>query len=87
MKSKEWLDDPAGASIPDSDSLQADACAPGYKYDSNTRLLLESKDDMRRRGVPSPDEWDAVALTFAEPVSGKVANFGRKLEYPTFSVA
>lgn len=69
MKSKEWLDDPAGADIPDSDSLQADACGPGYKYDSNTRLILESKDDMKRRGVRSPDEWDAVALTFAEPVT------------------
>ena len=50
-KSRDWLDDPAGVSIPDSDSLQADACGPGYKYDSNTRLLLESKDDMRRRGM------------------------------------
>jgi hypothetical protein len=54
--------------IPDSDSLQADACGPGYKYDSHPRLQLESKDAMRARGVPSPDEWDAVALTFAEPV-------------------
>lgn len=68
MKSKEWLEDPAGAQIPDSDSLQADACGPSYKYDSNTRLQLEKKEDMRRRDVPSPDEWDAVALTFAEPV-------------------
>lgn len=69
MRSKEWLEDVAGADIPDSDSLQADACGPGYKYDSNTRLQLESKDDMRRRKVVSPDEWDAVALTFAEPVA------------------
>lgn len=69
MKSKEWLEDPAGAEIPDSDSLQADACGPSYKWDSNTRLVLEKKEDMRRRDVPSPDEWDAVALTFAEPVA------------------
>jgi hypothetical protein len=69
MKSKEWLEDPAGAQIPDSDSLQADACGPSYKYDSNTRLQIEKKEDMRRRDVPSPDEWDAVALTFAEPVA------------------
>jgi hypothetical protein len=68
MKSKEWLEDVAGAQIPDSDSLQADACGPSYKYDSHTRLQLEKKEDMRRRDVPSPDEWDAVALTFAEPV-------------------
>ena len=69
MKSKEWLEDVAGADIPDSDSLQADACGPSYKWDSNTRLVLEKKEDMRRRDVPSPDEWDAVALTFAEPVA------------------
>jgi hypothetical protein len=68
MASRDWLDQEGGADIPDTDSLQADACGPGYKYDSNSRLLLERKEDMRRRGVPSPDEWDAVALTFAEPV-------------------
>lgn len=69
MKSKEWLEDEGGADIPDLDSLQGDACGPGYKYDSNTRVQLESKEDMRRRGIRSPDEWDAVALTFAEPVA------------------
>ncbi len=53
MKSKEWLEDPAGVNIPDSDRLQADACGPTYKFDSNTRLLLEKKEDMRKRGVPS----------------------------------
>jgi hypothetical protein len=86
MKSKEWLDEPAGAAIPDLDTLQADACGPSYKYDSNTRLVLERKEDMRRRQVPSPDEWDAVALTFAEPVN-PVSNFHKKIEYPKLSIA
>jgi hypothetical protein len=81
MKSKQWLEDPAGAQIPDSDSLQADACGPAYRYDSNTRLVLESKADMRRRGLSSPDEWDAVALTFAEPVAPAAGHFHRKLVY------
>lgn len=67
-RSREWLDEEGGADIPDSDSLQADACAPGYHFDTNQRLLLESKEHMRARGLRSPDEWDAVALTFAEPV-------------------
>jgi hypothetical protein len=41
--------------------------------------LLERKDQMKKRGVPSPDEWDAVALTFAEPVIvGKLA----PIKYP-----
>lgn len=68
MRSKKWLEDVAGAQIPDSDSLQADATAPGYKYDMHSRLLLESKEDIGKRGMRSPDEWDAIALTFAEPV-------------------
>lgn len=69
MASNDWLQDVAGVSIPDLDWLQADACGPRYKYDSNARLQLEKKEDMRRRGVPSPDGWDAVVLTFAEPVA------------------
>ena len=69
MLSKEWLQEVGGADIPDLDGLQADACAPSYNYDSQQRLVLESKEKMRHRGVRSPDDWDAIALTFAEPVS------------------
>lgn len=71
-RSRDWLDEPGGADIPDQDSLQADACGPGYGYDVNQRLQLESKEHMRSRGVRSPDEWDAIALTFAEPVFEEV---------------
>jgi hypothetical protein len=67
-RSRDWLKDVAGADIPDLDSLQADACGPSYSYDVNQRLLLESKEKMRSRGIRSPDDWDAIALTFAEPV-------------------
>jgi hypothetical protein len=35
----------------------------------NQRLQLESKEHMRARGVRSPDDWDAIVLTFAEPVA------------------
>lgn len=71
MLSKEWLQGEGGADIPDLDSLQTDACAPGYSYDITTQqLVLESKEHMRLvRKIRSPDEWDAVALTFAEPVN------------------
>jgi hypothetical protein len=68
-QSKEWLDEVAGVDLPDLDSLQADACGPGYRYDVCQRVVLESKEAMRLRGMRSPDEWDAVVLTFAEPVS------------------
>lgn len=86
MNSKDWLEDPGGVSVPDKDSLQADACGPSYTYDSLTRLKLESKEHMQARGQASPDEWDAIALTFAEPVADfddeddvdrEMANYGR----------
>jgi hypothetical protein len=66
--------------LPDSDSLQADLTSVGYRYTSAGQLLLESKQDLRKRGVPSPDEADAVALTFAEPSGFRVnKNFNRDL--------
>ena len=68
LESRDWLDTVGGVDIPDSDALQQDACAPKYTYNSDQRLVLESKEKMRARGIRSPDEWDAVALTFAEPV-------------------
>ena len=85
MTSKEWLADPGGAQVPDSDSLQADAGGPGCSDDSHTRLQRKKKDDMRRRGAPSPDAWDAVALTFVESV-GAAPGFSRKLMYPEIGV-
>jgi hypothetical protein len=72
-RSRDWLNETGGADIPDLDSLQADACGPGYSYDVNQRLLLESKEHMRARGIRSPDDWDAIALTFAEPVHEEIA--------------
>jgi hypothetical protein len=71
--------------LPDRDSLQGDLTSVGFKYNSNGQLLLESKQDLRRRGVPSPDEGDAVALCFSEPRGSPVIrsrNFYRKIEYP-----
>lgn len=70
--SKDWLATEGGVSIPDDDALHADACAPGYRYNMNQKLVLESKEDIRKRGLRSPDGWDAVALTFAAPVKVRI---------------
>jgi hypothetical protein len=66
---KEWLDMDGGADIPDSDSLHADLCGIKYRVDSNSRLVMEQKSEMKKRGIRSPDEADALMLTFALPVS------------------
>ena len=60
--------------LPDRDSLQADLVSCGYRYRSDGKLVLESKEDMRARGVPSPDEGDAVALCFSEPAGSAFPN-------------
>lgn len=60
---KAWLSDRPNK-LPDSDELASDLGGPGYKYDSSRRLLLEKKEDMKKRGIRSPDVGDAVALTF-----------------------
>jgi len=65
----DWFADPAGVDIPDSDELHADITAPGYSFDSNSRLKIEKKEDIKKRGLRSPDLGDALALTFAEPVA------------------
>lgn len=62
-----WLEDNPSV-IPDADSLQGDLCGLTYKFDSKTRLVMERKEDAKKRGVRSPDEADALALTFAQPV-------------------
>lgn len=80
MGAKEWLDDEGGADIPDEDLIQGDLCGPGYYYDANQRLMLESKEDMRARGVRSPDDGDALALTFAEPVYETTSS--KRIEVP-----
>lgn len=49
--------------------LVTDLTAPTYSYaNARGKVQLESKDDMRERGLPSPDFGDALALTFAYPV-------------------
>lgn len=63
---KEWLM-MKPVQIPDSDSLHADLCSPKYSYDSLNRLKMEPKEQMKKRGLRSPDEADALCLTLALP--------------------
>ncbi len=70
---KDWLNE-YPVQIPDVDSLHADLCAPKYEYDSNTRLKIERKEDLKKRGIRSSDESDALFLTFAYPPSALIDN-------------
>lgn len=50
---------------PADDELAAQLGALKYKFTSRGQVQIESKDDMRKRGLPSPDRADAVMLTVA----------------------
>ncbi len=60
---RDWLIE--GGSIPDEDDLASDISAPHIKWRANNDFLLESKSDMKSRGVRSPDLGDSLALTFS----------------------
>jgi hypothetical protein len=67
---KEWLCE--GGSIPPNDqALYDDIVGPEAIIDKNGRIQLESKKDMKDRGLPSPNKGDALALTFAARVVKK----------------
>jgi hypothetical protein len=65
-ETKLWLGE-APCQIPDSDTLHADLCGTRYSFDSQNRLKLERKEDMKKRGVRSSDEADALCLTHYVP--------------------
>jgi hypothetical protein len=51
-------------------ALKEQLCAPEYSFGRvNDGILLEPKDSMKRRGVPSPDVADALACTFGGEIA------------------
>ena len=65
---KEWL---KTASIKEDKRLLGDLTGVRVTFSSNGAILLESKKDMRSRGLPSPDIADAICVTFAFPVANR----------------
>ena len=72
---RDWLKD---GDIPDDDILMGDLISPEYKFDARNRTLLESKEDMKKRGLESPDDGDMLALTFAQRVASKDLTASKK---------
>jgi hypothetical protein len=65
----QWLK--AGA-IPNDPELKAQLIGPEYSENPHG-IVLERKEDMRSRGLASPDVADALALTFAAPVFSQLS--------------
>ena len=86
---REWL---AGGAIDNDPELAADLTGVEYGYalkNSRDCIVLEKKEHMKARGLASPDDGDALALTFAHPVAaadqrdkyGPRAGLGHQFEY------
>jgi hypothetical protein len=60
---------PLHSAIETDEKMAADLAGPGYHINRSNLLVLESKADMQKRGQASPDDGDALALTFAQPVA------------------
>jgi hypothetical protein len=68
---RSWLRN--GGCIPDEQAIEDDLVGPEYGYGAGeTEILLEKKAHMKSRGLASPDDADALACTFAEPVLPRV---------------
>ena len=57
-----WL---ADADIPDDPELEVDLTGPEYYFSSKNQIQLERKEDMKKRGLASPDVGDMLAMSFA----------------------
>jgi hypothetical protein len=66
--------------LPVDRDLEADLTGVEYGYDAANAILLEKKEDMRRRGLASPDDGDALALTFAYPVAVRDQRQSQRVE-------
>lgn len=61
-KMRDWLK--AGAQIDNDPELEQDLCGPEYSHTAKGQILLEKKENMKSRGLASPDCADALAISF-----------------------
>lgn len=72
---REWL---TYGCIEDDAGLIDDLTGPEYGIHLKGQIKLESKDAMKKRGLSSPDDADALALTFAENVARRDSQMMRR---------
>lgn len=70
---REWLDN--GGQIPDDPDLARQLTSPTYfTAQGKVRhgsIALEHKEDLKKRGMPSPDKADCIAMSFSVKIAAK----------------
>jgi hypothetical protein len=64
FRARDWLA-ARDCRLPADEALVGELAGPRYSVESSGKLRVESKDEMKRRGLRSPDRADAFCLTFA----------------------
>ena len=77
FKAREWFASREVSMVKD-DALVAELTLPTYKILSTGKLQVEGKDDLKKRGVISPDIADAFILTFGQ---GGVSKWAKAISY------
>ena len=63
-KAKAWLEQ-RDCRMPKDEALIAELAAVRYSFTSSGKIQIEGKDELKKRGMSSPDRADAFCLTFA----------------------
>ena len=79
-KMRDMLD--SGMQIPDTPEMAADLTNIRYGFAGNGSIQLEDKDDLKKRGLPSPDLGDTLAMSFGVEVLPKKREKEKKYIYP-----
>ena len=77
---RDWLN--AEAEIPDDPELASDLTGPEYGFSSKSQIQLERKEDMKKRGLSSPDCGDMLAMTFGVKVAPPAPKLEPEMRYP-----
>ena len=82
FKTKGWLED-RSCKLPNDDQLLAELTSIRYAFTPGGKMKAESKDDMRKRGLKSPDLADALCLTMASDaataLSGSMSTWKKEI--------
>lgn len=68
--------------LPRNETLIAELTSTRYLFTSTGKIQVESKEDMKKRGIPSPDIADALCLTFAAPEGVFTSGLGYRWTKP-----
>lgn len=72
-RGREWLE-AKDCRMADDDALIGELTTPKYSILSSGKIKVEGKDELRKRGVASPNRADAWLLTFADVASRRNTN-------------